>query len=684
MMFLDEASPRRSRLQKFREYLLLGLRCAAVLALVVAMARPVMIGGSGWASTGGGVGDGWAFRAPGRAALAVIVDTSGSTGMPTGPGAVRLDQIRETVGRLLSSLSDEDVAALVVEGNSTQFTADRGSLLARLSALRPAETALDLPHSLQQAARLLGGQGASHRLIAVVTDRQAVNADALTDEVARRFAALREELGIQRVLVFVVGDTDRDNVAVREIDVLDSPVLEGRPVRLRVTLRNYGETPRPGLPVRVRLVGGEEVSAAVDLAAESEGSVVVPMRFGGPGRAVVSAEITPAGPPFDDRLLRVVDVGQPTRVLVVDGSRPAGDGGGLVPLALAPLASAGRAGDTIVAETATEVPRFDLERYSVVVIPQLQALSNGEATALRQFVHAGGGLVMGAGPLTTPAVLSELEGGGPGGSLVPARVEGVGGGGGGTRVELASALHPVARGVANPADVFPGLSVGRFRVLVPGREATVVLRLTPEVPLMVEGRFGRGRVLLCAFPLEGLWSDMTRSVGYVPWIQAVVRHAALPPPDAVNLRVGETLVTPLRAGALADSVSLAIPGGQTVSLEAIQTSAGTVVRYGPVLISGLYELRYRLEEGDATSAAVAEAVYVRPPEAESDLRADDAAWESAALRIGGELRSAGAIPTGEAGRMGDLRYEQELWLPVLLAAVGLLVMELVLTRVWRI
>ena len=660
MMFLDEASPRRSRVRSIRRYVVLALRCLAIVALAAAMARPVS-------------GTGGALRPPGRAAVAVIVDTSGSTGAPTGPGAVRLDAIRESASGALARLDEGDVAALVTGDPALPpvFTPDRAALLARLAVVQPRGVGLDLSAALGRAADLLAAQSTSSRTIVVVTDRQASTYVGIDAEFARRFTLRLGQAGVTRLLFLPSGDTDRDNVSVREIEVLNPPVLRGQPARVRVTLRNDGTTPRPRFAVTVRCPGQPDTVVPVDLAPDSEGSAVFPMTFAEAGRAVVSAEIAPTGPAFDDRLSRVLDVVEATRVLVVGTAGPAS-------LALSPLSAAGRPGDTISATVAPggprgPLPRFDLDRNAVVLIPHLQSLGEEDLRVLRQFVFGGGGLVVGVRPLTSDEALSRLA------EMLPASVgRAAEAGGAPMRVELTNSSHAIAGSVANAADVFPGASVVRYRALSGAAAGSVVLRLPPLTPLLVEGRFGRGTVLLGATPLEGPWNDLARSVGYVPMLQAAVRYAAGPSPDAVNLKVGDVLSVALPPGAEPSSAALVSPAGLALQLRLEQTPGGPRLVHGPLAQAGLYELRYRLQVQDPVRAGVVEPAYVRPPPGESDLRADDELIGRTAKLLGAEI-----LPTGSPLSANALRHGSELWGIFIVLAVGFLVAEVVLARYWR-
>lgn len=705
MMFLEDVSPRRSRMNKLREWAVLLLRCLAIVLLAVAMARPV-VGGAGGGAEGlpGGSaerGSGWlpgwmrgwgampAGEAAGgvRSAVLLVVDTSGSTSAPAGPTATRMDEIRESASRVLALLEAGELAGVMtagVEGSEGEVfgvTADRAGVAARLATLASGSGTLDLAGTLEAAMGVIGRVPAASRTVVLITDRQAANYREVDEVAAQRVAAARTAAGVGRLVVLGVGSGDRENVSVREIEVGETPVLRGRATRVRVVVRNDGQTPRPGLPVRVQLLSadgtaaGEAVTATADLGPDATATAEAVLTFPTAGRWVVTAWVEGSGATFDDRLWRVVDVREGTRVLVV-GSLP-----GPVEIALAPGAAAGRGpgaggADRLVVSRSEggRLPVFELERYAAVVIPHLQDLSVDERRALTQYVFGGGGLVVGLGPLTGREEIDALQ------DLWPATVGTVSPAGGlPQRAEVADVpgVSGWSAHVGGLAEVLPGSVVERWWGLraMEGR-GEGVMRLSGGSPLAVMGRFGAGRVLLLGTPLEGPWNDWYRSVGYVPVMQAMAAAVVSVVSDAVNVRPGEMLRvrSPVgeSAGVVVEGPGMG-PGGERARVE--RTAEGVIVRHGPVWRAGVYRVRFAT--ADPAASWLTEPVVVRFPEGESDLRADDALQARVVERLGGSVYRSAAELTA-----GDLRAGREVWLYVLLLAVLCLGGEILLTRRW--
>lgn len=723
MMFLGEGEPKRSKLRRVRESSVLALRCLAVALVAVAMSRPVSTGRGFWS---GLMGSGAPADSP-RAAVVLVVDVSGSTSAPAAPGTTRLDAIKETASRVLAALSEGDqVALLTSDGREAGgFTSDRMGLASRIAALRSTPGSLDVAWTMEEAVRMLGvrpgvgmgsettgrgrwGRVRENRVIAVVTDRQDSSFAGLTGSFARRMGESSREAGVSRVVVLTVADSDRDNAWVKSVEVGSGPVLRGRGVEVRVTVRNDGTTPRTGFPVRLMAPGVPTVKGTVDLAPDAEAVWRGTMTFPVAGRVVLSAESGPAGPEFDDRYDRVVEVSESLGVLVVSGggvgagtagagvSEGVGGEEGLerVPagLAIAPFDGPGSGGGNsmeVRLASPGKLPLYTLDEFDVVVIPQLSRLDEGEATALVQFVYGGGGLLVGVGPLTDVETLRRLE------TLLPARVEGATDSGRPPARVYAAGVHPVTGYAVGAEGVLPGSAIQRQRELRvrAGVEAKVVLESVIEgvgeggrMALMVEGRYGKGRVLLTGAPLEASWSDMVRSAGFVPLMQGATRYVAGQASGELEETTGRVIGVMLPGDADARSVSLDGPGGLRVVPEVDRVDRRLLARWSPgggggALMPGLYEVRYRAGGRDRV-----EPVIVRAKESESDLRSSMETIKGAVglLRSEGGMVGAEVIEPreGDASPIEGVKYGRELWPYLLAGALMALLMEQLLARNW--
>ena len=205
MRFLLEATSRRRRIWRWDDWLLMVLRTAAVAAMVLALARPVMR--SYW------------FGSAGGRDVIVVLDTSLSTARALIGGRAgsvfeaMLDRVEEALGELGES---DDVRVLLASTVPRWLAADPAPatpehvmrLKSQLRELKPTLASADLPRCVLEAARAEVGPAGSRRVIAVVTDGQGYSATQVEYRITSWLALLGtvSTIGRDSVLVQVSRD----------------------------------------------------------------------------------------------------------------------------------------------------------------------------------------------------------------------------------------------------------------------------------------------------------------------------------------------------------------------------------------------------------------------------------------------------------------------------------------------
>jgi hypothetical protein len=90
----------------------------------------------------------------------------------------------------------------------------------------------------------------------------------------------------------------------------------------------------------------------------------------------------------------------------------------------------------------------------------------------------------------------------------------------------------------------------RYRALTADSAAETLARFDDGRPALVEGRVGRGRVLLLASSPDVLWSDLPLQPVFLPLVQRLVAHAAGLGDDRRAWEVGEVASLPAGSGEL--------------------------------------------------------------------------------------------------------------------------------------
>lgn len=676
MMFLEEGRGTQEHAARLKQWTLLLLRMATVAILAIAMARPIAVGS--WAGPAGPL------------TAVIVVDTSASMAQPTDGGRTRLDAAREAVLRILSNLEKGDRVSLVLAGSGSRTanvapSADLQAVAARAAELKPGSGAADIAAALNDAAAVLERHGGANAHLYLVCDTQSTSWKGADEPF--RSAWRRRTTRNGRALPFdvvTVGDARlSENVAIESITLISPPAIAGLTAEIDVTVRHFGASPRSQLPLVVSSAKGELFSGTIDLTAGATASVTVPVRFDAPGQQMLTAQITSGTLAYDDRLQHVIDVVPPVRVLIISGDEFGGGGSfrgesDFLRTALAPFAALKRAAAVDPARvTVLPIDKWinaQIDNADVLVLANIAELTPQQVRSVESFVYAGGGLLVAPGGTSRPESYNRTlfrDGAG----LLPASLAGpfaeqptslLG-------IELA---HPIFRFLRGRPDPIPSAVVARYFAAIPRPGAAVLASYVTGQPFLIEGNYGRGRVLLMTTTIDADWNTLPLSSFYLPFAQSTVRYLAAAAMPQRNLAPGQELRARFTDAPEDVRATVTRPGGRRSVLQASGYEGNYEVTTTDTDIPGVYTVRATVGGQDRVERFV-----VRPPLDESDLRPlDESQWVQlqrslAFQRINPNARA--ILPASVAGREG-----RELWLPVLLIAFALVAAELMLTRFW--
>jgi hypothetical protein len=256
LMFFLSRQPRLEQRRKLREWLILALRVLLLALLITGLAGPRL------PAVGGG----------GAPALAIIVDTSASMGLPDTAGRPLARTAAETAAALLAAMPAGGRAVIVPTAAdpalalSERTTADRAALTTALDRITATEAAGDAAGSLARAAAALADDPAADREIRILSDLQAGEWD-----VAARLPSL--PAGV-RVTVHRLRPRG-DGAGVDLARVLPPPgrVISGRPARLTAELANRGRG-EATVGLRIATAGGDTLH---DVRVDAGGTASVPV-----------------------------------------------------------------------------------------------------------------------------------------------------------------------------------------------------------------------------------------------------------------------------------------------------------------------------------------------------------------------------------------------------------------------
>ena len=215
---------------------------------------------------------------------------------------------------------------------------------------------------------------------------------------------------------------------------------------------------------------------------------------------------------------------------------------------------------------AQELDVRTLPQFAAVMVTDPAALSSAAVARIHDFVRGGGSLFMTFNSGTTEGLLADWR--------VRNAIAKP------TRIAQVDATHPVLR---NPAG-WNNVHVLRHVQVIPEDDDRVLIALEDGTPLLIERKFGAGRMLVLSSPLSREWNDLATHAVFVRFMADMASYLTDAEATASSAQVGDVLMTGLsaeRGGQIFD------PRGQRVLGLGGSTPSDRIVPERP----GFYEIR---------------------------------------------------------------------------------------------
>jgi len=599
LRFLRVSAEKTRSRKRLHDLLLLAVRVAALVLIALGLAKPTLTH----------LGTLWGGQA--TTAVAIVLDNSASMGT-VDRGRPRLQTALHAAEQILDQLNNGDEVTLWLTGGPRfpeQGKVDRthgkvrqilaicdapidpgghGATLRGMSHQRA-----DMATLVRRAKRALAESDAASKYLYVLTDLQR---SGWTSGEAMDGAAETSAPSVPMILV----DCRREpepNVAVTDVDLDAAMPVTGRPIRVRVELRNDSTvTAQRHVELHVDGVKGAD-SRAIDIPAGGKATfadedfaltVDTPGLHHGEVRLVGSD-----GSALDDRRFFTVDVDPGVPVAVV-GRRheiPYLEDTFYVQQALAP----GEADSWAIRPTMLTVEQLrdePLSRYQVVFLANVAALDRPAAERLRAYVAGGGRLVWFCGDRVDPEAYNRMNAEANDG-LLPARLIDVRDAraevdDGSFRITYFDAEHPVLRHLVEPPTLYRSVLVYRHMRLDEDSPAgvRVLAGLDDGEPLLVERRIEKGRVVMAGVSAHIDWSNLPLRPVFLPLLARLTLELSGAEAQRTEVSAGEPLLLPLEDDRPTD-VEIFTPDRETVRLRV----DGPKFRYNDTHRIGIYEIR---------------------------------------------------------------------------------------------
>lgn len=593
---IRETMARRSKVHRWRYWILLLLRTAFLLLLLLAFLQPVL--------------KRFGTNPADRNGRQILIMLDHSVSMEhKGDGPTSRKRAVHEATKLIDSLgADDTVNVLLMEPNlATCFVSfSKGTAEAKkfLNQLKPGLGRADVNLASTAAARMFPPTAARPEVYYISDFERKKWANA-------NFTMLPPAAK----LFFVdVGPTHRDNHAILDARPSQTEMLAGDTVPLEVTVGNFSAEAFNG---RVTVTLDKQYSFDQDVSAApwSEEKIIVPVSVGGPGVHLCEVRLPPDALEYDNHFFLTLAVQDKEEVLIVsDGTDQQRSGAYYLKTALNPFDN--EAGSLLP----HIIPSSDLSSTRLAGVQkmffiQVNRLSPEACGAVGQFLLHGGGLIYfldGSADAENLAALEKITG--P--NSMPMRL---------ARRSVATNVTAGAQQIVRgdfksrylrlfQGDARQDLALLEFYDYYQAGATSaggVLLEYGDESPAMASLHYGLGTMLLLNFSAGEFSSNIARQRIFPAWMQDLVKAISTEEPPPSSYTIGETLRSEIWRSEMRDD--LLNPAGAAVTTRREVTGERCSLVFTPDQ-TGFYTLGV---------PRPSYAFGVNPPTDQSDLRQID-------------------------------------------------------------
>ena len=604
MDFLFQADKKNRKRVQLENFILLALRCLAMLLVALMLARPFLP--SSLTSF---------VQKSQKIERVLLVDDSLSQSVPRG-NSTAFDDTKDTIKEMLSRFanssdtedwltvmlaSDPENPVLANEPLTMTTLATLGESVDRLTCV---DRGVDYSVALDRVSRYLTGQReAGGRALYVFSDlrQHDWNVETESDTAPNKLLAAIGD-AVEGCYVVDTGDSNDQNLSVVSVRPLEFPIA-GKVIPFEVMVKNNGSQNVEQVRVMFQVNEGQpEYETIANLAPGR--SEVLEFRYVFPFSAASELEeslneLNQSGKAAltnyrvlaqidrqslgqdglkadqlvaDSESLYAARVSDGVSVLLVDGaSSSVSERSDTHYLRALDVPGAGLKVTTI---TPSDLETVSLSDYRVIFLCNMDEASMPRVRSLERWVDNGGGLVIMPGDRVRAQTFNDAfyrEGAG----LSPVKLQTIQGDPSlaqWVNFEVDPQVHPAlqvvleseATSVSN-IDVF----IWWESIVTPellGKTVSVPLRLTDRAnsPAMVDRIFGKGRVVFFAFPADADWSMWPTGGTFVPITLGLIDEFVGGANESSVVQAGGKIRYPVDLSAYKNRVSLTNPDGDTV------------------------------------------------------------------------------------------------------------------------
>jgi len=650
---------------KIKEYLLLIIRSLIILLAVAAFARPAIKG-----SFATRVG------AHAKTSVVVLLDNSYSLGYETKDGPI-FKTTRDKAKNILSQLKEGDEASLILFNSKPRLITPQPTYdFKHLAESMDDETELsaditDVGAALEKGYQLLKDSKNLNQEIYLITDMEKSGWSTLQP------GFISSENKKVKLFVVDVSPSERQNLCIEKVEFGNQLIEPAKPFQLSAQIENFTSQPVTKLLVGLYLDGKRVSQTDTDIEKGGKSTVKFSAMVEQAGIHTGFFELTDDDLMIDNRRYFTFRIPEKMKVLLVgENERDTR----YLSLALNPQNSS-EAAKEVTSVSNDELPGVDFNQYQVIVFSNLSRLSDVQLANLERFLHRGGGVFFILGDNIDPEFYSQKI-------IKPffdlsltaplALTKSMSGFFSLGTFDLDHPIFQVYRQVEK--DKLPEIKFFSIFQLPEGGNINTTARFKSGTPALLEKSFGTGKILLLAAPLGESEGDLVIHPFFVPFINRSVEYLGsdLSRLDE-EILIDAKIIRELPVDLAGKGIELVDPSMRRVALQP-SFSAGEetdqlMVRIEDTPLPGIYNILSRssaVEEKGVDRFAVN--IDTRDSDQEKIERSEvDRKLEGISVFY--------ISPQDDLEKsILQSRYGKELWKTVLWIALGLLAVEMYLSR----
>jgi len=596
LRLIRERQKRAKKQLKIKNWLLLVARMLLLALMALALAQPTL-------NSESSLGTGEVATA-----LALVFDTSLSMEY-TERGVDRLAEAKVRAGEILKKSTDDSEIFVIDSAEPVKPLAlTPASALKRIEGLTLRAANRPLNAALVQANQTVAASKLARREVYILTDLTASSWELTSARTTEALDKIRESKTIVKTYILRLTPKEVRDVAVVAAEPSSVTPSEGEPVEIEATIRSTG--PSVDRVAEFYLDGEKNKKDQKEVKLAANGEQVITFSTSSklePGlhQGMVKLGGVPDALKFDDVRYFSFTSQPATKVLVVADTEDDGD---FVARALAPYALGGGGteptnpavgGDPAAPASAFRVDRQSrrqfserssgsLKGYACVFLLNIDRLTSTDWGRLREFVNAGGGLVVAPGEKADPSSYDLPSAV----ALLPARLDAkptVKD----TTFGKAEFNHPLFSKYPKLLDTeLTAWPVYRHWPVKPVESSRTLLRYADGTPALLERVFNglrTGRVLMWTTPLSrrvskdqvGAWNEFPQSWAFLSLMLETVPYLAGMAGEKLNYEAGQDAILTIDPAHRAPNYSVQGPDPKLTERLSVSPTADTLIVASP-------------------------------------------------------------------------------------------------------